>query len=441
MGIDFYFDKSRGDMRYELQKELDNCSSLRVVSGFVTEAGLSDLGNRNILVDKLQLIIFGHSNNKALFAMTNLYEKLQRKGKNDIIKIHLGYGHFPTESNGINSVFRPMMHTKIFLYEYNDNTYKAYVGSQNITGYSIRGLNSEALIKITGTIGDQLYQKINSQILALEIEAKYFDPRYLQIYEDWHWNIVNGLVPIKSEKRVYFSILYTFIDRNESNPPKKGDRLYFEVPLVYNENLTSIDNNYADIWIIPTDPNDITWKPDPKDIFFFRATQMGANDTKGQPTEWKDVQWHIPNYRSPMMKRLDSNTKYNGGEVQVYMEFEKSFDEVYPGSEYEDISYYPILRRERMLTPLFSDEGEFGLRKNANEPQRPGKDYEVLEEETWVLIKKFKQMDEIDTISEIRRDKILKPINIISNKDMMQNGIIYKQRVREIHGESDFNNP
>lgn len=434
MNVDFYFGKSRGDIRGELKQELVKCKSLMVVSGFVTEAGILDFGDSNTLTDKISLMIFGDINGKALSAMSDLHEKLQATGKKNVIKVHLGYGHFPTEVGGISSVFRPMMHSKIFLFHNYDDSYTAYVGSQNITGYSLRGLNSEALVKVSGTIGDKIHKKLTREINDLKREAQYFNPQYLQIYEDWHWNVVNGLVPPRNEKRVYFSILYTFIDKSEKNLPKKGDRLYFEVPEGYSGTFTNIDH-YADVWIISRDLNNLSWQPSVHDIFFFRAIQRGVNNAHGEPSRWDDVEWHIPRYKNPIMKRLDGNTKYTGGDVQVFMEFENDFEEVYPGRSYDDIYYYPVLRKERELTPVFANEKYFGLRDSSTESQKPGKDYELIDPNGWSLIEKFREMDEVDRISIKNQSKVLKPINVIFKRDIMKNGIVYKQKVREIWGD------
>ena len=83
MDVDFHFEKSRGDLRPILSKALSECKSLKVVTGFVTESGITQLLTSN--PEKLDLLIFGHSNISALNAMKDLFHNLSNLGKEDII--------------------------------------------------------------------------------------------------------------------------------------------------------------------------------------------------------------------------------------------------------------------------------------------------------------------------------------------------------------------
>lgn len=430
MHIDFFYSSSRGDLRPELEKALKHCRKLKIITGFVTEAGLRDLGKIDILVEKLELFVFGHCNRKALEAMETLNRELNKNGKSGVIKLHFGYGHQEAEKNKIQQIYRPMMHSKVFLFDYDNGQFTAFIGSQNITGYSLNGLNSEAIVKIEGQITDEIYSKILQEMSSIQKESEPFRNEFLDIYEDWHINIVKGLIPDEMrQKWRYLSVLYALIDKDEMNKPKIGDQLYFEIPNEYIGGFNKIDSP-ADVWIIPIDLTNTTWRPLQEDIMFFRAMQRGAHDPVNHPMSYPAVEWHIADYNNPIIERLDKDTVYHGGEIQVYMEFQDTFSTTYPQISYDDVTYVPPTRNSSFLTPVFDDFDSEGLRPYTRRTEKPMKDQEELSQDNWRLIRRFRQMEDVNQIDIVSQAKLPKPSDLIKRLDVFRKGVYYKPKVR-----------
>lgn len=433
MKVKFFFNKSRGDIRSELARELQECSSLKVVTGFVTEAGIDDLGNRTTVIEKLNLLIFGHANEKALMAMSALHSDLEKAGRHNIIKIHFGYGNPIAEKDRLKQIYRPMMHSKVFLFDFNDGRFTAFVGSQNISGYSLRGLNSEAIVRIDGQITDSIYDDILFEIASIDKEAKTFKDEYLGVYENFHNIIIKGMLAEENTaKREYFSLLYAFIDINDKDKLKLGDTLYF-VELEYTGSLTKIEN-YADVWIIPIDTTSGVNSTATGEMLFFRAIQTGANDSAVKAASYENINWHIPNYKNRIIKPLAGpNPEVRKG-LQVLMQFEKNFQQVYGRTEYKKIQYIPASRQSNALSPIYSSTNKTDLLDLPNNP-RIFKGEEILENNTWTLIDGFKEMSHSDYAIMERQISLPSPNEFKNNPFSDDNQRMYMPKVRVLKVE------
>lgn len=433
MNVKFFFNKSRGDIRSELARAIRECSSMKVVTGFVTEAGIDDLGNRTTVIDKLDLLIFGHANEKALESMSALHTDLEKAGKHNVIKIHFGYGNPIAEKDRLKQIYRPMMHSKVFLFHFKDGRFTAFVGSQNISGYSLRGLNSEAIVRIDGQITDSIYEDILSEIASIDKEAKTFKDEFLGVYEDFHNIIIKGMLAEENtEKREYFSVLYAFIDMNDKDKLKLGDTLYF-VESEYTGSLTKIEH-YADVWIIPIDTTSGPNSTATGEMLFFRAIQTGANDSAVKAASYENINWHIPNYKNRIIKPLAGpNPEVRNG-LQVLMQFEKNFQQVYGRTEYKQIQYIPASRQSNALSPIYSYTNKTGLPVFPNKP-RIFKGEEILENDVWNLIDGFKEMSYSDYAIVKRQGSLPSPNEFKNNPFSEDNQKMYMPKVRLLKGE------
>ena len=425
MNIKFHFDRGKGDIRPSLQKALSECLSFKLVAGFVTQAGISDLGPKDEIIKKLDLLIFGDANDKALKSMATLYDELQSNGRRNIIKIHLGYGNVNLERDRMKQLYRPMMHSKIFLFLYSDNRFKAYIGSQNITGYSLRGLNSEAIIEVNGLTTDKTFQSILCEIQNIEQESKSFKKEFIDIYRAIHNNYVKGIQPQEVyEKKEYFSVLYAFIYTDDKDKIMLNQTLYFEVP----ENAlghTKIET-YADVWLIPIDKNSDYGVQVKEDLIFFRARQTGANDASVAKANYEKVDWIIQDISNPVIKYMGGKNP-DGSGIQVLMKFEKDFANAYPELHFTQIRYTQATRKVVSLTPEFLNHEKIVQRSSLDRSlQKKGE--EILNDNAWALIDRFKEMDE--NISSSALTELPSPNEIQNLYETLKKGLIYEPKVR-----------
>lgn len=429
MDIDYYFDNGRGDLTPQLKMSLENCRTFLIITGFVTEPGILGFGDGIQFARKLSLFVFGHCNDKALRAMSALYDRLADLGKKNVIKVHFGYGNYATEADGLKQIYRPMLHSKIFVFTYEDGMLEVYVGSQNVTGYALMGLNSESVVRLRGQVDEDVFRKILLDVRKLELEAKPFRKDLIEIYKDWHYNVVKGLISDDNKERSeYHSILYVWIDRNEKIMPKLKDKLYFQAPLSLSSNLRTIERT-ADVWIVPYDPSDPLWHPPEREVFFFRATQSGANDPRVQAVEYTNVEWYIPDFTSPVLKRLDGRTSYRNNGIQVFMIFEETFESVYPGRAYGAIGYAVPSRKNRDLKPIFEESEDL---VDLEPREKIGKDEELPDSSKWKLITGFREIDYSRSNSTNNYAALPQPMDLLNQRDSMRDGVFYKPRVRVI---------
>ena len=424
MNIKFHFDRGRGDIRPSLQKALSECLSFKLVAGFVTEAGISDLGPRDEIIRKLELLIFGDANEKALKSMASLYDELQSNGKRNIIRIHLGYGNVDLEKDRLRQLYRPMMYSKVFVFFYTENRFKAFIDSQNITGYSLRGLNSEAIIEINGLTTDKTCQDILFEIQNIEQESKLFKKEFIDVYRAMHNNFVKGIQHQEvNEKKEYFSVLYALINADDIDKIKLNHTLYFEVP----ENTLSHTKieTYADVWFIPIDKNSDYGMSVNEDPIFFRAKQTGANDASVANASYGRVDWIIRDYRNPVIEYLGGQNP-KGSNLQVLMKFEKDFAKAYPGLHFAQIKYIQATRKVVSLTPVYLNP-ETIIQMPSWDRNLQKKGDEIFKENAWTLIDGFEEMNRDNVPSALT--ELLSPAEIQSNLDMLSNGLIYKTKV------------
>ena len=432
MDVDFHFEKSRGDLRPILSKALSECKSLKVVTGFVTKSGITQLLTSK--PEKLDLLIFGHSNISALDAMKDLFYNLSNLGKEDIIKIHLGYGHRLKEVNGLRPLYRPMMHSKIFFFENYDSTFRAFVGSQNVTGFSLSGLNSEATVIIEGSIVDKIYEKILRGIRSVDLESQVFRPERCEFYLEWFKILYKGSKPaFPKVKRESVAILYALVDLEGQRLPKVGDSIYLELSEKDGVHFQKI-NGKTDIWLFPTDSNGRSVAISEQKPLFFRASIVTINNANSSEIINSHSDWYMNNFSEKTIKYINGVPEYNKGHYQVRLKLDSTLEETYHVNDYKIVRYEPVNKNFKKLTPILDKESTIN---GIDQPAIVGHGEESLNHKVWSLIKGFNEWETHAKELEIYSDEILQPL-VAVKKFISLEGVYFKQNVRRV--DPDTNN-
>ena len=69
-----------------------------------------------------------------------------------------------------------MLHSKVYLLEMEDGHAIAIIGSHNITGYALLGLNGEAAVVVEGLLTDPEMQKIKHHINLSRNQSMQYSP-------------------------------------------------------------------------------------------------------------------------------------------------------------------------------------------------------------------------------------------------------------------------
>jgi hypothetical protein len=77
-----------------------------------------------------------------------------------------------------------MLHSKIYFFEI-DGTATVFVGSQNLTGFALRGLNGEAGVLLDGGSSDPVFGVVRGHIAESFRQAIPYDPSLKAAYAQW----------------------------------------------------------------------------------------------------------------------------------------------------------------------------------------------------------------------------------------------------------------
>lgn len=127
-----------------IKKKIKYCTKIRIISGFLSEAGFRSIFGQNdkenrIFLSKLDYILVGRLNTSTYNTFSWIYTRFPESRN----KLYVNYGLGRLEFGRITK-FIPMIHSKIIALDFNESSSLIYIGSANITDYALNDLNAEA---------------------------------------------------------------------------------------------------------------------------------------------------------------------------------------------------------------------------------------------------------------------------------------------------------
>lgn len=213
-----------------LQACFARCRNAFVVAGFVTPDGVKAL---KILqaghASKLSQLVVGAGTYQSFVAVDQLVSSgTPLPG----VRIHLGHSQ---PSGGKKNPFRryhPMLHSKIYLFEMDDGSAAAFVGSHNMTGFALRGLNGEAGLLIEGLSSETIFAEIRQHIDEAFAQAIPYEPSMKEAYAWWTKQYLDGLGAEANDSPRDAEPQRTIVILAESaggRLPASGQVIYFEI--------------------------------------------------------------------------------------------------------------------------------------------------------------------------------------------------------------------
>jgi hypothetical protein len=225
------FDSPQGRLAPVLLDLMERCLSLAVVVGFATPEGLRALEAplaRN--PSRLSALTLG----ACTYNGFSVLDQLISKGvPPDRLRIHLGHSR-PFGKSSTHR-YHPMLHSKIYYFDMGDGEACAVVGSHNLTGFALLGLNGEASVMLEGSASDPEFEKIRVHMAEAHRQASPYDPSMKDAFTWWAGEYMNGLwrkvnddgLDADTEKTKTIIIV---VAANPGISPKKGEKVYFELP-------------------------------------------------------------------------------------------------------------------------------------------------------------------------------------------------------------------
>jgi hypothetical protein len=224
------FDHPQREIASLIQERLAACETAKIVTGFATPGGLAAIaGPIRERPGILSTFIVGAGTYPAFEALDGLIASGVSQSS---LFIHLGHTAKTTGKNNPFARYRPMLHSKIYYFEMPDGTASAFIGSNNLTSYAMRGLNGEASVLLEGSMQDPAFAEIRSHISKAQIQARPYDTSLKSAYAYWFREYLAGLAEKTRDPRDFTNgrIILIFAESEEGSDPCAGDIIFFEIP-------------------------------------------------------------------------------------------------------------------------------------------------------------------------------------------------------------------
>ena len=349
-----------------------------IVCGFATVEGLRaltpSLSSNPAAVDA---IVLGAATHQAFQALDRIESLGVSRGN---LHVHLGHTRATsTTGRRVHRFYRyhPMLHSKIYYAEHSDDTVSVVVGSHNMTGYALCGLNGEAAILLEGRKDDLEAEKIRRHILASIAQSIPYDPTMKTAYSWWTHQSLSGIsdkandLPKEGESKKTIVILA----EASGGFPKKDDIVYFELPLA----LGRINTMNAEVHIylfdsLPQTPSEGLLSTSIARQSLWCWT-LGLEMERGGRELTAD--WYIDNYTHPVLQRAPTPFRPTPAEnmqqvrVKVRNEVRGSFEYLFKDTTER---WLPLLDENDTLKP--PDEHHSLLAEEYKKPNPEDKDWQ-----------------------------------------------------------------
>ena len=300
------FEKPQQEIASLLRNRLDRCTSASLVAGFMTVEGIEAIaGPLRAHPAKLNHLVVGAGTYRAFEACDRLIDS-----GIDPSNLHVHFGFTRETRAGAKHPFyryHPMLHSKVYLMEMESGTSSAFIGSHNLTGFALMGLNGEAGVLLEGPSSSSEFDDIRNHIAEAVRQAVVYDPSMKDAYTWWAVQLIEGLRAKFDDRPRDAETKRTIVVMAEcAGPdlPGKDDVIYFEIP----EAIGQITATQTDVHLFLFD----TLPPMPaqalnqlhmaKQSFWCRT--IGLEDDRGGVELRAD--WEIQNRTKPTLIRTPS---------------------------------------------------------------------------------------------------------------------------------------
>src|SRR3981081_1044875 len=177
----FMHSRPQREIASTIRNRLVGCRTAEIVSGFATPDGVEAL-RANSVSSQIKRLVLGAGTFKAFEALDGLISSGLPTGA---ARVHLGHTRATGGRKHPFARYRPMLHSKVYFFEMPDGTATAFVGSHNLTGFALRGLNGEAGVLLEGASSDPVFDEVREHIAESFRQAVPYDPSLKAAYAQW----------------------------------------------------------------------------------------------------------------------------------------------------------------------------------------------------------------------------------------------------------------
>jgi hypothetical protein len=207
---------------------LARCREARIVSGFATPDGVAAL-RVGASAPKITRLVLGAGTFKAFAALEGL---IAAGLPAHAARVHLGFSRHTGWPNSPFERMRPMLHSKIYYFEMPDGEAAAVVGSHNLTGFALRGMNAEAAVLLEGRATDPAFADVRAHIEESYSQAQIYNTALKEAYARWYADYLERLrIEIGDMPRagVGGRTLVLMAEAATGSSPAVGQAIYFDL--------------------------------------------------------------------------------------------------------------------------------------------------------------------------------------------------------------------
>jgi hypothetical protein len=334
-----------------LNNRMSNASRVNIITGFATVEGVKALEETiRLNPTSLELFVLGAGTYKAYEALDQLIEF---GVSNSSLFVHLGHTRLTKES-ATHSFYRyhPMLHSKIYYFENSNNTACAFIGSHNVTGFALMGLNGEAAVMLEGETDHPEFEKVRRHIEHAKNEAIAYQRGMKEAYSWWTNQFFQGLVQKASDIPRDIDKTKTILVFCEyhAGVPQANEMLYFEL----REALGRLQSLRAEVHVfvfdvLPRNPSECIANLKLAKQSFWCSVEGIENNEGGKELA---ADWFIQQGARPQLNRTANPFRPTPlpGMQQIRVRLKNA---VFHKYDYlfgkQNINWFPILDEQRLL--------------------------------------------------------------------------------------------
>jgi hypothetical protein len=348
------FDMPQREIASLIQSKLASSVWTQIVAGFATPEGIDVLESSLCATPaSMQGMVIGAGTYQSYQALDKLIAGGIPAQK---LFVHLGHTRI-TGAGAKNRFYRyhPMLHSKIYYMEHSDRTASAIIGSHNVTGFALLGLNGEGAVLLQGPKDSPEFDKVRQHIDTAIRQSVPYDPAMKDAYAWWTHEFILAVadkvdgIPREGE---YKRTIVILAQLSPQQSPKKDDIVYFELP----QALGTIRSLNAEVHIylfdnLPPSPSaGLNSLQTARKSLWCRA--RGLEMERGGVELQAD--WYIDNHTRPILHRVRPPFRPRPAadmqqvRVRAFNEVRGTFDYLFPKSR---AGFVPVIDRGEKLTP------------------------------------------------------------------------------------------
>jgi hypothetical protein len=229
--IKVLFDAPQQEIASRIRGRIAACESVSLVAGFATTEGIDQISAPiTSAPQKLSHLVVGAGTFRAFEALDDLIAMGVARER---LHVHLGMSRKTGGRRNPFARYRPMLHSKVYLLNMGGGQAVAFVGSHNLTGFAMLGLNGEAGIELAGDASDRVFLDLQGHVDTAVAQASLYQSWMKDAYAWWTAQFIDGLrveindQPRDSESRMTLIVLAAI---ESGQIPKPRDVIYFELP-------------------------------------------------------------------------------------------------------------------------------------------------------------------------------------------------------------------